>query len=247
MKKDIKIQFTMQEWLNHSLYFLIKRLTNLVDVSTFETGPMKIKVNEENEERKRVREFLDNLKKKEEENKDLIREAGWNNHPFPEMLELPETKHLYRRIRSELNKYENKDHYCQLLQNNKIPCYYKLVWQLSDNISRRNSVYIPLNFSKGEDSYLNIFQHAIMLCPPHEVQSTFEHLLEEYNSLELIDSKEETKNKEEEIQHDFHKSLRQTDALGNGHAESIVHSLMTLSDVPHKAIKAIFSHLKDEI
>lgn len=33
----------------------------------------------------------------------------------------------------------------------------------------------------------------------------------------------------------------------NGNSESIIHSLMTLSNVPHKAIKAVFSHLKDEI
>lgn len=246
MKKDLKIQFTMEQWISSDAQKCVNIFLKDIDTSTFEADAFKTKTEEENEDRKVVREFITALKNKKTENRDLINSSGWNNHPFPELVEMPKTKHLHKRIMNEMEKFLHKTMYCQLLFNNNIPCYYKLVWSIKDDYRSQKSVCMSLNIHKGEDTYLEIFQHAIMLCTPSVVQSTFEYLSEQYDAIDKMDSKEEAKKKEDEVRHDFHKSLRQADPFGNGHAESIIHNLLNLSDIPHKAIRAVFKHIKEK-
>jgi hypothetical protein len=247
MKKDIKIQFTLEQWISQYATKCMNALLKDVDPSTLRTDTFKVKAEEENEDREIVREFLEGLRKKKSDNRELINSTGFNNHPFPELIELPQTKHFHKRFMNEMEELAHETLYCQLLLNNKIPCYYKLFWSLTDDHRRRNSVCMSLNVHKNEELYLSIFQHALKLCPPSQVQTTYEYLFEQYEALEKIDSKEEAKTKEQEIRFDFHKSLRQADMLGNGHVDSIIHNLLNLSDVPHRAAKAVFQHIKEGI
>jgi hypothetical protein len=124
-----------------------------------------------------------------------------------------------------------------------MPNYQKLVWNISNDYWKKENVYLSDGGKPDNESYLNIFKSTIALCNPVEVQTLFEYLSEQYLEIQKIDSKKETKEKYDEFCYDFHKSLRQTDALGNGHAESIIWNLLQVTDIPHRAIKAVIEHV----
>ena len=146
-----------------------------------------------------------------------------------------------------LTRQEHADLYCSLLKNNNIPVYQELVEKLSTDHHNHRKVYYPHYLDGNGESYLNIFRHAILMCPPAAVQSTFEHLYDQYAALEKIDSKEKEQKKMDVIGYDFHKSLRQTDTLGNAHAEMIIWELLQFSEVPIKAIKAVIEHVNENL
>ena len=189
-----------------------------------------------NEECKIFTEFLSELKKKRAD----------KSQSSTEVIGLPETKNglIVRTISSILKSIENKDYYYALLKNNNQPNYQELVWRMSDKRNRDN-VVLDYDIFKNEDSFLHIFQSAIALCPPAEVQSAFEYFAEEYSELEKIDSKKEARDKEDEILSSFHKAMRQTDMFGNGHACSIIYSLWHLTDIPIRALIAVTEHVKE--
>jgi len=224
----MELKFTNKEWLSYKLLALIP--LKLIEISDDTTDDYRKKWAAENLERINFKTFIDELKVNKTEDETLIK--------------APETKYLQKRIISNIKKFENKEIYSTLLQNNNIPAYQNLVNSISSD-HRRRGVCMSIDWTKNEDSYLDIFRHAIMICPPSEIQSTFEYLTEQYAEIEKIDSKDETKQKINELRYDFHKSLRQVDPLGNPHAEMIIWSLLQVTDIPHRAIKAVINHVKE--
>jgi len=244
--KNLKLKFNMEDWIKILSSINLKE----TDPETKEVGGFspsyKKEVIARNEEKKIFTEFLLELKKKKADNKQLISDSYGKEHPFPELLSLPKTKNclIESTIRNVLKNIENKDYYYALLKNNNQPNYQELVWRMSDKRNRDN-VVLDYDIFKNEDSFLHIFQSAIALCPPAEVQSAFEYFAEEYSELEKIDSKKEARDKEDEILSSFHKAMRQTDMFGNGHACSIIYSLWHLTDIPIRALIAVTEHVKE--
>lgn len=201
-----------------------------------------------NEENEIFRNFLADLTKKYKANKKAISDAYGKDYPFPELIEVPETKNRLierRNIWSFIEKYENKELYYTLLKNNNQPNYQDLVWNMSHE-RRRDNVFIPLDFHKNEHELFHIFQSAIMLCPPANIQSDFQYFAEQWSELDGIDSKKETEDKKNEILSEFHKAMRQTDMFGNGHASSIIYNLWHVSDIVYRAFIAVTEHLKEK-
>ena len=247
---EMKIKFDLLDWCSPEVLECIPFKD--VDPDIFKGENFKKKAIEENEDRKIVRSFFEGLKLKYKQNLESInnyryRINGLTENPFPELIELPETKHLNSRIFQKIKN--SKDVYYKLLENNNIPNYHGLVSCISSDYRRKGSVPLLCNIHSNEDSYLAIFKSAIAVCNPHEIQTLFEYLSEEYNAIQKIDSKKEAEEKYNEFCYDFHKSLRQTDAFNNGHAESIVWNLLQFTDIPHRAIKAVIEHVssKEEI
>ena len=242
MKKNIKIKFNLSDWLETISILPTKE----IDPKFFHNEKYQKKQEIENEERKQLKEFISELKVKKEENKEIIKEAYVNNKqfPFPELIEMPNFKLLEPLIIRIFERVENKDMYCLLLKNNNVPCYYELIDRMSSDYKSKGA-FIPLVIQKNEDSYFNIFRHAIAICPPSEIQSAFEYLAEEYEKILKIDSKSEAKEKESQFRYDFHKSLRQVDPLGNPHGEMIIWSLLQVTDVPHRAVKYVIEYVKE--
>lgn len=240
----MKIRFNLQDWLSHEV------LDNLplreTDPSKFTGESFQKEIIAENKEKQILSKFILKLKKKRDDNKDLIRQAhiGNNPFPFPELIEIPKVKLLERRIMTRLEKYENREIYCKLLENNNIPVYYSLVKKLSSDYRNDRRIFFSYSVHNGEDYHFDIFQHAIAMCPPSEVQATFDYLADEYAKLDKIDSKAKAESKLEQIRYDFHKSLRNADPLGNPHAEMIIWNILNLSDVGHRAIKTVIDHAK---
>lgn len=195
--KKLELKFNMEDWIKILSYI---RLTETDPEQKSDGGfsdSYKKEIISRNKEVKIISQFLSDLKKKKNDNKDAINKAyGQNEHPFPELLELPETKNglIARIIYGILEKIENKDYYYHLLENNKQPNYQELTWRMSGE-KRRDNVVLDYDIFKNEDSMLHVFQNAIALCPPSEVQSAFEFFIEEYSQLEKIDSKKKTKEK----------------------------------------------------
>ncbi len=241
----LKLKFNLEQWLSHEMLKCLPLQD--IDPNGFHGEPYQKKVINENADKKILSEFRQRLKKTKDENKELIRQKYIHSEPFPfpELIEAPELKHIYSRIISNLEKIENRELYCTLLRNNDIPVYQSLVEDLSSEHKSRKNIFFSYSVHNGEDYYLGIFKHAILICPPAIIQSTFECLAEEYKKLDKIDSKEKVKQKEEEIRYGFHKSLRQADPLGNSHVEMIIHNLMNITDLPHRAIKTVIEHVKE--
>jgi hypothetical protein len=242
MKKSLEIKFNLGQWLSHELLSILP--TKEIESKSFGDEKYDKRIIAENEERIVLKKFISELKAKKEENKEVIKKAYIKSEdfPFPELILLPKFKIIESKIMNNLEKIENKDLYCSLLAHNKIPCYYNLVDRMSSDY-RGRGVFMSADLS--DERYLHIFRHAIAICSPHSVQSQFEYLAEEYKSLDKIDSKEKAKAKESEIKYDFHKSLRQVDPLENPHAEMIIWNMLQLTDVPHRAIKAVIDHVKE--
>jgi hypothetical protein len=200
-----------------------------------------------NAERKIIRDFLADLKKKRDENKQVIKDAYGKEYPFPELLELPgnEKSSIRNAVWRIVEKYENKELYYTLLKNNNQPNYQQIVWRISDD-HRRDNVVIKLDYSKNEDSLLHMLKSAIMLCPPASVQNEFEYFAEQWAELENIDSKKEEKEKRSEILSEFHKAMRQTDMFGNGYACNIIYGLWDISDIVYRVLIAVTEQLKEE-
>jgi hypothetical protein len=246
--KKMELKFNMEDWIK----ILVRINLEQTDPETNRLGGFspsyKKEVIARNEECKIISQFLSDLRKKKADNKKEI-DAAYkqpNMHPFPELLELPQTKNglIARTIKSYLEKLEQKDLYYHLLENNKIPNYQELVWRMSDE-NRRDNIVLKYDMSKNEDSLLRIFQSAIALCPPSEIQIAFEYFAKEYEELENIDSKKETEEKRDEILSNFHKAMRQTDMFGNGHASSIIYNLWYVSDIVIRAMIAVTEHMKE--
>jgi hypothetical protein len=246
--KKLELKFNMEDWIK----ILVQINLEQTDPETKKLGGFspsyKKEVIARNEEKKIFAEFLSELRKKKADNKKAIDAAYGrpDSHPFSELLELPKTKNglIARTIENNIKKIEQKDLYYHLLENNKIPNYQELVWRMSSE-SRRDNVVLKYDISKNEDSLLHIFQSAIALCPPAEVQSAFEYFAEEYAELDNIDSKKETEEQRDIILSEFHKAMRQTDMFGNGHACSIVYNLWHVSDIVINAMIAVTEHVKE--
>lgn len=230
--KDLKLKFNLEDWIKILSSINLKETDTNQDFSP----SYKKEVIARNEEKTIFREFLLELKKKRAENKGQL---------FYELIESPYTKNglVERTIRRLVSTEENRDFYYKLLDANGEPNYTELVWRM-DNQRNRNNVVLDYDIFKNEDSFLHMFQHAIRLCPPREVQEAFEYFAEEYSQLENIDSKKEAKEKEDEILSSFHKAMRQTDMFGNAHACSIIYNLWQVTDLPARAFIAVTKHVK---
>lgn len=249
---NIKLLFTLEQWLSAEVLRCLPYKD--LDPETFRSSEMKAKCIAENKEKAKLRKFLGELKSKKEKNKKIIDEAYIKSQPtpFPELIPIPKiyskstnngnVEILIPRILGCMEKMENKDIYKTLLKNNGIPCYAKLI----DRILAERPEKIRFNYSIDEDPYINIFRHAILMCPPADVQSEVEYLKNEYEKINKIDSKKESKEKEAELQYSFHKGLRQGDPLGNPHAEMIIWELLQLTDIPHRILKAVIKHTSKE-
>lgn len=231
----MQIKFTLEEWVSWEMVRILPPMKEFEISDEFSESEKK-DFELRNKERISFKCFIDDLKVKKKEGKEIS----------TDLIEAPKTKFYERQLLNKIKELANENIYNTLLKNNNIPSYKELVNNLTDDHRRRNGVIISLNLSKNEDLYLDIFRHAIMICQPSEIQSTFEYLIDEYEEAEKLDSKEATKEKIQEIQFNFHKSLRQVDPLGNPHAEMIIHSLMNLTSLPHRAIRAVIAHVKEE-
>jgi len=224
----MKLKFNMQDWLAILSSIRLEESDPNQDFSP----SYKKEVIARNEEKKIFTQFLAELKKKKSDNKELI--------------DVPETKHqlIERIIRNILNDEKNKKYYYTWLSNNNVPNYQELVWRMSDE-NRRDNVVLKYDIFSNEDSLLSIFQNAISLCPPAEVQSAFEYFAEQYAELDKIDSKKETEEQRDIMLSEFHKAMRQTDMFGNGHACSIIYNLWHISDIVIRAMIAVTEHVKE--
>ena len=247
---EMKIKFDLIDWCSPEVLECIPLRDR--DPNDFKGESFKKKIIQENEDRKILRSFLEGLKLKYKQNWEVINNYKVRvNHlvenPFPELIEIPETKSLYVTIGNNIKN--KKDIYYQILENNNVPNYQELILSISSDYRRKGSVPLLCNIHSNEDSYLAIFKSAIAVCNPHEIQQLFEYLSDEYMAIQKIDSKKESEEKYNEFCYSFHKSLRQTDAFNNGHAESIVWNLLQFTDIPHRAIKAVIEHVssKEEI
>jgi hypothetical protein len=247
MKRDLTLKFHFKHWLD------ILSVINLTDgdpedkrLGGYSEGGKK-RVIARNEENKIFRDFLSELKQKYQDTKETIKAAYGKDFPFPELIELPKTKNnlIESTIWRVVEDIKNKELYYTLLENNGKPNYQNLVWRMS-NDHKRDNVYINTDFNKGEDSLLHIFKSAIAICPPANVQAEFEYFRNEWEKLEGIDSKKEAEEKREEILVSFHKSMRQTDMFGNGHACSIIYELWCMSDIVYRALIAVTEHIKEQ-
>ncbi len=247
-KNNIKILFTLKQWLSSEVMGCLP--TKDTDPERFTGKSFREECRAENKEKAELRKFIDGLKEKHKQNKKEIDEAYIKSKPdpFPELIEMPEIYStttdgkkvgiLMRRIWGYVEQIENKDVYKTLLENNKLPCYTELM----DRILSDRPEKIRFDYEFKEDPYINIFRHAILICPPSNVQSTVEYLKEQYEKINEIDSKKECKEKEEQLRYEFHKSLRQGDGLGNPHAEMIIWELLQFTDIPHRILKAVIKH-----
>lgn len=245
--KNLKLKFNMEDWIDILSSIHLKQTDP--EQEGFSEGYKK-EIIAKNLEKKIFSEFLENLEKKKAENKELIRNASkiFKAHPFPELIDIPKTKNKFIEgiiLHSFFKKIENKEYYYKFLEVNKKPNFAKLIYGISSE-SRRNNVVFHYNSHKNEDSYLNIFQSAIALCPPYDVQNAFEYFIDEYKQLEEIDSKKETNEKRNQILREFHKSLRQANMFGNGHVESIIYNLWQATDVPARIMIAVADYINEE-
>lgn len=242
MTKKMKLKFNMEDWIK----ILSKINFTETDPNQEFSPAYKKEVIARNEEKKILSQFLSDLKEKKTVNKKIIDNSYGGNHPFPEAIEIPETKNglMARIITNIIEKIESKDFYYNLLKNNNQPNYQELVWRMSSE-RRRDNVVLRTDFSTNEDSLLVIFQQAIALCPPKDVQDAFEHFASEYEKINGIDSKSETEEKRNEMLSTFHKAMRQTDMFGNGHACSIIYNLWHVTDIPIRAMIAVTEHVNE--
>lgn len=241
----MEIKLTIKDWLSYQMSDAMP--LKLLPVIKNEDSEDRTGRESMNAEKEVVINFLIELKNKR---KDVIaantavRESGvgtyvdWANdetlYPFPEGA-----NNIKRITMNNLKKYENKEIYLNLQKNNGIVSYYDLIKRITGDISNKRGMYVPINLHKNEDSHLSIFRHAIMMCLPSEIQSTFECLSKDLLEAYKIDSKEEMKKRRDEISADFHKSLRQIDPFGNPHSEMIIYSLLEISRVPFLVIESI--------
>lgn len=249
MKKKITIQFHLSTWLSHEISKVLP--LKQTDPEVFNGDSYKEKCVEENEERRILKEFIEDLRLKYKENKELIRAAENDYskrtpHPFPDPIPYPVTVtfHAHKRLLSAIER--DNQLYVQLLNNNNIPCYYELIERVTDDHNRRRSIAFPLS-TEEDRSYCRILQCAIQLGSAKEFQSCMESLEGEYEKLEKIDSKKDASEKQDQIWHDFHKMLRQTDALGNGHVDSLIWNLLYLTNLPHRIFKALIEYVKEGV
>lgn len=245
MKKNLELKFNMEDWITILKQIRLEPTNPDLDFSP----SYKKEVIARNEEKEIFTDFFSGLKKKREEHKDAIRDAKihWKPHPFPELIDVPQTKNglVAKTIYNWLENIAQKELYSTLLEVNGRPNYQEIVRRISSE-SRRDNVVIDLDYEKNEDSLLNIFKSAIALCPPAQVQEAFEYFAKEYNQLDKIDSKQETKDKENEILSGFHKDMRQCDMFGTGEADSIIYNLWHVTDVPIRAMIAVTKYIKNE-
>lgn len=243
--KDLALKFNMEDWIEILPNLNLKQVTISEDLSK----ESKKHFNEVNKDRQDILEFYQKLKANKEANKELIREAYVNSKPFPfpALINLPKTKtsRIPKAIIQFINKVENKELYYALLKNNKRPAYQELVWRMSPE-RRRDSVFFETNYEKHEFEFFRIFQSAIAMGNPHEVQNAFEYFIEEYSKLDKIDSKKELEEKTNEMLSSFHKAMRQTDMFGNGHSDSIVYNLWCVTDIPIRVFTTVANHIKKQ-
>lgn len=238
----MELKLTLSDWLSHNMTDIIP--LHIMPIKEDDEDDIKQHREKMNSQKELIKKFLKELKEKRSEIikacKDSLdigeRYIDWKSdetlYTFPE-----EASDLKRIALNNLEKYEHRSIYLNLMKHNNIVSYYDLINKMTTNISSKRGVYIPINFK--DEPFLVIFKNAIMMCPPSEVQSTFEYISEQLLEAYKIDSKEEMKKKRDEISADFHKSLRQVDPLGNPHSEMIIYSLIELSEVPFKIIESI--------
>jgi hypothetical protein len=250
--KNMKLLFTLEQWLDYYMLACLptKPYVEKVDPNERKLSAVELKHKKEfqaktaaeNKDKEIMAQFIQKLKGIKELHKDINNRDHQNDpkHPLTKLYEMPKIVHMEYRVFSIMEKIENAEKYKTLLKNNNIPCYSQLIKRLGHDRSE-------IRFSVDEDDngyYLfNIFKSAIGMCPPSAVQSTGEWLRDEYKKISKIDSKQKSQEKEEELQHDFHKSLRNADPLGHGPAESIIHDVMNMTDMPHRIFKAVINHI----
>lgn len=133
---------------------------------------------------------------------------------------------LSTKIINDISEYkENEEILSNLLLNNNRPFYQQLIKDLTND----RSEYSIKRLEHDELTFLNIFQHIVLMVNPLIFQNVVERLKLEYDSGKYHD----------DIQYDFHKSLRQVDPFDNGHLEGILWSLLQITDIPHRALKRI--------
>jgi hypothetical protein len=243
MGKKLKILFTLEEWASHEIISCFP--TTKANPEAFGSGPFRKKVEEENKEKEIVSAFLAAQRLKFKEVKEEIEKNRYRSEKkYEELIEMPKTKHFYERVIRTIENCTNTRIYESLLEHNGIPCYYSIFRNITSDYTNRRRIFVPVNTHNGQDYILDILRHAMMLAKPAVLQDTMEYVAEQFEELIKIDSKEKTKEAADVMWSELHKSFRQTDPLGNGHAEGIVHNLMYLSDVPYQAIKAVIEHVK---
>lgn len=251
-QKELVLKFNLDDWLDRSK--IGNRMLNIIPHMDTDVEQMlkrdhsegfKKKFLLENKERAIARDFIKSINDKYKENRELILAHQWSQDKpvaLPELIEFPKTKILYDTILINIKKVGNEDIYYKLLENNNIFNYHEKLKTIRSESRRDNNVTMYYDVHNGEDNYMGIFLSAIAMCPPAEVQSEMEYLATEYKKILKIDSKKKVEEKEEEFRYNFHKSLRQTDPLGNPHAESILWNLLQFTDIPHRAIKAVLDY-----
>lgn len=241
----MELKLTLKDWLSHQMANAIP--IKILPAYQDEEADNKTARESMNSEKEVVINFLIELKQKRKDAiavNTVVRESGvgtyidWQNDET--LYFIPEgTSNLQKIVMRNLEKYENKDIYLSLQKNNNIVSYYDLINRTTDDTSNRRGIYIPVNIHKNEDSHLSIFRHAIMMCPPSEIQTTFEYLTKDLLEVDKIDSREERQKRRNQISAEFHKSLRQNDPLGNPHAEMIIYNLIEFSRIPFLIMETI--------
>lgn len=240
----MELKFTLYEWLYYDLYKNISLLQHVIKEEYSPEHKEDLRIS--NLEKEELNRFFLDLKDKKRQ-----WEAGKGDMSknIDELILAPETmffkKHLIRDLESKL---DNKDVYCSLLRNNNIPIYQKLVGQLTGD-ARREGIYVHYSLDKGGDYHLEIFKHLIFICHPADIQSMFKILSNKYEEVYVFGTHRqlspEAHNKTNEIEHEFRDSLRYNGPLGNTHANHILFNLLGITDLPHRAIKAVIKHVKE--
>lgn len=236
--KNIKIQFTAQEWLNIINILPLKK----EDPITYQSVEWQQKSIILNTEKDIMLEFLKAMKLEmsnwKEANKD-------SNAIKPEILHIiPDFKYLNKKILNVIEKSEK--HYEILLKNNQFINWKTLFWNMSNDHHKNKSIFINLNYSKNEEDFFNIFKNCLQLISLVNLNSFMEDIYQRWLDINLLDSKLEIEENLKQLHYDIHKSLRQIDPYDNPYVENIMHTLMNMSDIPWRAFTTAFNHIKEE-
>lgn len=181
--KDLVLKFNMEDWIRVLTQLNLKEIKLDEGLLPHE----KKEFIEINQDRSIMADFLSDLKKKREDNKELISNARFNKseYPFPELILLPKTSSgiINRAVNTVIEKLDNRDLYYNLLKNNNKINYQELVYRMSGE-NRRDNVVLDYDVFNNEDALLRIFQSAIEMSEPSGVQSAFEYFAEEYSKLD---------------------------------------------------------------
>ena len=229
------LTFNDKDWIGLHRYLSIKK----TNPEKFTNEKYKTKCISENTEIDLFDNFISELRATQNKNKDFIREEyiHCRKYPFPALIEIPENKFIGDIIIRFIEEKENEEWYFKYLKNNNIPCYSQCI----DRITNERWG-IRYKCDMKDEPFVHIFRHAINICSPNVIQEQMGYLFTQYKELDKIDSKKETEKKRNEINYEFHKSLRQCDPFGSPNAEMIIWNLLQLTEVPYDIIFTIYKH-----